>query len=194
MSEEKQTQKLIKGLQRGDTLAFDEIYRKYTKKIYSISLSYLKNKEDAEGVVQEVFLNLWRKRADLKEQGNFDSYVFTITYNTIRKQFRKLSRERKHQENYSKTISLDDDSTNTEIEYKNLLELAESAINHLPERQKLVYHLNMREGLTIKEISEKLGISIRTVENHLHRARTYLKKALSDNRLISILFVWLFIQ
>ena len=194
MSEEQQTQKLIKRLKRGDTFAFDEIYRKYTKKIYSISLSYLKNKEDAEGVVQEVFLNLWRKRADLKDQSNFDAYLFTITYNTIRKRFRKLSRERKYQENYSRTISIGDDSTNAEIEYKNLVELAETAISRLSERQKEVYHLNMQEGMTSEEISKKLGISRRTVENHLYRAKAYLKKSLSDSRLISILFVWFFIR
>lgn len=194
MTEEHPNTKLIRELQRGDAFAFDEIYRKYNKKIYSISLSYLKNREDTEGVVQEVFLNLWRKRADLKDQYNFDSYLFTITYNTIRKHFRKLTRERKYTEDYMKTISPDDDSTNAEIEYKNLLEMAETAINHLPTRQKTVYHLSMREGLSSKEISNKLGISRRTVENHLHRARAYLKKALSDNRLISLLFVWLFIH
>ena len=89
---------------------------------------------------------------------------------------------------------IDDDSTNADIEYKNLLELAETAITQLPSRQKTVYQLRIREELTSKEIAIKLGISRRTVENHLQRATTNLKKALSDNRLISFLFMWLFIQ
>jgi len=95
---------LIRGLQRGDEFAFDQIFRKYYKKTYSISLSYLRNREDAEDVVQEVFLNLWRKRTVLRDDYNFKSYLFTITYNTIRNQFRKLSRERKYTEDYMKTF------------------------------------------------------------------------------------------
>ena len=193
MSEEKHKKEIIKKLQKGDVLSFDEIYREYNKKIYSFSLSYLKNREDAEGVVQEVFLNLWRKRADMKTQYEIGSYLFTITYNTIRKHFRKLSRERKHLEEYDKTVLTEDNSTNTSIEYRNMVELAEAAIGQLPARQRNIYHL-CRDGLTSKEIAEKLGISARTVENHLYRAKSYLKKALSDNRLISLLFIWLFIR
>ena len=193
MSEEKHKKEIIKKLQKGDVLSFDEIYREYNKKIYFFSLSYLKNREDAEGVVQEVFLNLWRKRADMKTQYEIGSYLFTITYNTIRKHFRKLSRERKHLEEYDKTVLTEDDSTNTGIEYRNIVELAEAAIGQLPARQRNIYHLS-RDGLTSKEIAEKLGISARTVENHLYRAKSYLKKALSDNRLISLLFIWLFIR
>ena len=194
MSKEKYNQKLISRLKKGDVFAFDEIYGKYNKKIYSISFSYLKSKEDAEGIVQEVFLNIWRKRADLIDQYKFDSYLFTITYNMIRKYFCRLTKQRKVQEDYGKTISLDDDSTNAEIEYNNLLDLAETAINRLPVRQRTVYLLKMRKGLTNEEISRKLRISGRTVENHLHRAKGSLKKTILDDRLISLLFIWLYIQ
>lgn len=190
----KSDKEIIKNLIRGDIITFDEVYKKYHKKIYSIALSYLKSKEDAEGVVQEVYLNLWRKRAGLKEKYNFDSYLFTIAYNTIKKRFSKLSREREIQKDYVRSIPLIEDSANTETEYKNLLEHANSVINRLPERQRTVYHLSIREGLSIEEISVKLGISKRTIENHLYRAKTLLKKALSDNRLSSILFICLFIQ
>ena len=98
------------------------------------------------------------------------------------------------QKDYVRSIPLIEDSANTETEYKNLLEHANSVINRLPERQRTVYHLSIREGLSIEEISVKLGISKRTIENHLYRAKTLLKKALSDNRLSSILFICLFIQ
>lgn len=194
MSGEDTKRKIIRNLNRDDVFSFDEIYREYNKKIYSFSLSYVKNREDAEGVVQEVFLTLWRKRADINSQYDIGSYLFTITYNTIRKHFRKLSRERKHLEEYGKTVLTDDDSTNADIEYRNMVELAEAAIRHLPDRQRTIYHLSMRDGLTSKEIAEKLKISARTVENHLYRAKSSLNKALSDNRLMSLLFIWLFIQ
>lgn len=193
MTEEHPNKELIRGLKRGDSLVFDEIFKRYNKKIYSISFSFLKNRMDAEGVVQEVFLNLWRKRADLKDEHNFDSYLFTITYNTIRKCFRKLATEKKYTESYAKSISMADNSTDAEIEYGNLLEMAEKKINLLPPQQKKVYLLNMREGKTAEEISKMLGISKRTTENHLHRAKHYLKMALSEDILITLLFIYLFI-
>ena len=172
---------LIRGLQKDDIFSFEEIYRKYNRKIYSFSLGYLRNKNDAEDVVQEVFLNLWRKRSDLKVEGNIDSYLFKITYNAIRKHFRKLSRERKYLEDHGKTIDMIDDSTSTDIEYNNLLEMADTVISQLSPRQKTIYLLNIREGLSCEEISKKMGLSRRTVENHLYRATSYMKKEFSKN-------------
>ncbi|MDF1573486.1 MAG: sigma-70 family RNA polymerase sigma factor [Bacteroidales bacterium] len=193
MTSEHSNKELIRGLRRGDSFVFDEIFKKYNRKIYSISISFLKSRLDAEGVVQEVFLNLWRKRADLKDELNFDSYLFTITYNTIRKRFQKLAAEKKYTEEYVRSIPIDDNSTDSEIEYRNLLELAENKINLLPPQQKKVYLLSVREGNSAEEISKMLGISKRTAENHLHRAKDYLRKALSDDRLITLLFIYLFI-
>jgi RNA polymerase sigma-70 factor (family 1) len=169
---------LINGLKNSDVFSFNEVYRKYNRKIYAFSLSFLRNKSDAEGVVQNVFLNLWRKRADLNDQYNLDSYLYKITINTIRKHFRKLSRERKALKDYGQMTEMHDEPTIKEIEYNDMLELAEISISKLPVKQKTVYELNMLEGLSYVEIAEKLGISRRTVENHLHRAKAHLKKEL----------------
>ena len=70
MSDKINIKQLVRNLKKGDVLSFDEIYLEYNRKIYLFSLSYLKSKENAEGVVQEVFMNLWRKRTDLKEECN----------------------------------------------------------------------------------------------------------------------------
>lgn len=193
MSEDQDDKRLVRNLKNGDILAFDELYRKFNKKIYSFSLSYLKNKDEAEGIVQEVFLRLWRNRAELQSQYNIDSYLFKITYNLVMKHFRNLSREKKHLEEFSRNLPDMDDSASSDLEYQELLDLTEKAIKQLPERQKAVYQLNMRDGLTVDEISGKLGISRRTAENHLHRAKAYLKNALSDQSLKVLLFIWLFV-
>jgi len=194
LSEEDNQRNIIGSLNKGDVFCFDEIYLKYNKKIYSFTLAFLKNREDSEGVVQEVFLTLWRKRNDIKIDQDVGSYLFTITYNTIRKHFRKLARERKHLKEFSISAPTEDDSTNSGIEYQNLLENAESAIQDLPPRQKTIYNFNMQDGMSAKEIGEKLDISTKTVENHLYRAKSYLKKTILDNSLTSLLFFWLFLQ
>jgi len=178
MQEETNYKKLVRELRKGDPFSFNEIFNKFNKKIYFLSLGYLKSKEDAEGIVQEVFMTLWRKRAELKEEHNISSYLFTITFNAIKKRFRKLSREKKYIKSYVQTLNIAEDYTNIEVDNNSFLELAKKAISKLPPQQKTIYRLINEEGLTISEISDRLNISKKTVENHLHRAKTFLKKQL----------------
>ena len=128
--------KLIQELVKGDAQAFDVIFGKYNKKVYAFSLRNLKNKADAEGVVQDVFVNLWKDRAKLKEIKNLDAWIFTVCFNTIRKHFRQLMREKKHLQRFSEYSPNEDNSTVTEIEYNDLLGKAEQIIERLPDRQK----------------------------------------------------------
>jgi RNA polymerase sigma-70 factor (ECF subfamily) len=185
---------LIKQLIKGDAFAFDEIYKKYNQKVYAFSFSNLKNREDAEGVVQEVFLNLWKDRARLNKLRNMEAWIFTISFNIIRKRFRKLARERIHLANFSETSLSDDTATIAEIEYKDLLEKADKIIDKLPPRQKTIFLLSKKQGLSNTEISGKLNITNKTVENHLTRARAFLKKSFVDESLLTILFFGLFLK
>jgi len=186
--------KLIKNLIKGDAVSFDEIFERFNKKVYAFSISNLKNKQDAEEVVQEVFYYLWKDRAKLKELKSLDAWIFAISFNIIRKHFRKLARERKILENFSETKLSKDNSTVTDVEYNDLLEKAEKIIEKLPARQKNIYLLSKRQGLSNTEISTKLNITNKTVENHLSTAKTFLKRALVDERLLSLLFFWLFVK
>lgn len=185
---------LIKNLIQGDAVSFDEIFDRFNKKVYAFSLSNLKNKQDAEEVVQEVFYNLWKDRAKLKDLRSLDAWIFAISFNIIRKQFRKLARERIILQNFSEIKSPNDNSTVTEVEYADLLEKAGKIINKLPPRQKSIYLLSKREGLSNTEISTKLNITKKTVENHLTTAKTFLRRALVDEHLLSMVFFWLFLK
>jgi len=185
---------LIKNLIKGDAHSFDEIYELYNKRVYAFSFRNLKNKEDAEGVVQEVFLNLWKDRIKLKELKSLDAWIFTISFNVIRRHFRKLTRERKHLEKFKETTLTNDSSTITEVEYHDLLEKAEKIVEKLPPRQKTIYMLSKKEGLSNTEISKKLNITKKTVENYLTYAKAFIKKKLVNERLLTLLFFWLFIK
>lgn len=186
--------KLVKNLKKGDVHSFDEIFKAFNKRIYFFSFSYLKNKEEAEGIVQEVFLSLWKNRTKLKVKSDFQAYLFTITFNTIKKRFRALEREKKHLGAYSLSVHIRDDNTNPEKEYAHLNQLLEKSLEQLPPRQKEIFLLSKNEGLTAEEIASKLEISKRTVENHLFRAKTFLKGSLLDEGLLTVLFFCLFIQ
>jgi RNA polymerase sigma-70 factor (ECF subfamily) len=185
---------IIKNLKDGDVLSFDSIFKKYNKKVYYFAISYLKNKEEAEDVVQEVFMNLWKHRDQINEYYVFSKYLFKITYNAICKKFRKQASDKKQLEETLQNILIEDDSTNLDIEYNNLLETANSLISKLPSRQKSIFLLRLNEQLTNEQIAKQLKISIKTVENYLATAKTSLRKSLSDGSILSLLFFCLFFK
>lgn len=184
---------IIKKLREGDVLSFDTVYEKYHKRIYYFALGYLKNKEEAEEVLQEVFLSLWRSRGQIKEYYVFSHYLFRITFNAIHKSFRKQASERKHIDTIIKEFVPEDDSTNMDVEYNSLIDAANRIIEKLPTRQKSIFQMSVNENLTNEQIAKKLKISKKTVDNLLSNARAFIKKSLIDGRLISGLFSSLFL-
>ena len=81
--------KLVKSLKKGDVFAFNELYHKYSQKIYNFSIKHLENEEDVKDLVQEIFTKLWEKRKEIDESKSLHGYLFTITLNSIRSYFRK---------------------------------------------------------------------------------------------------------
>ena len=185
---------IVSKLKEGDVASFDDIFKKYNHRIYFFAKSYLKNKEEAEDVVQEVFLSLWRHRDQINEYYIFSQYLFKITYNATCKRLRKQASEKKHMEEIFHLASVEDHSTKLDLEYKNLLETKDLLINNLPAKQKEILRLSIDEQLTSEEIAQRLNISKKTVENYLSSARRYLRKSLNDKGMLSFLFLVLFFR
>lgn len=184
---------LIADLISGDAVAFDELYQIYHNKVYAFSYKYLQNQQESEGVVQEVFIKLWNSRGKMEEIRNLNAWLFTVTFNQIRKIFRNLEIEKRNLEGYAASLFTEDPGIHSTVEYNDLLEKTEVIIERLPPRQKEVLRMNMRYGLTGKEIADKLNINKRTVENHLSSARAFLKQALKEEKLIPLLLCWILI-
>ena len=184
----------IKQFKADDMSAFDIIYRKYSKKLYRFAYSIIKDKPDAEGIVHEVFIKVWEKRDRIDEYLSFESYLFTITYNTTISFIRRKVKEKKYIE-YLKSMQNSSIQSNIipEIEYKELKDKSEKIIGLLPLRQKQIYKLNREEGLTYKEIAAKLNISINTVETHMERALKSIRKKLGDVSIVLLILYYLFI-
>ncbi|RPH30324.1 MAG: RNA polymerase sigma-70 factor [Bacteroidales bacterium] len=183
---------IINKLKGGDVLSFDEIFEKYNKKVYYFALSYLKNKEEAEDVVQEVFMNLWKCQDQIDEYYVFSKYLFKIAYNATCKTFRKRASDRKQLEEVLQYISINDNSTKLDIEYNNLLETANLLIEKLPSRQKKILRLSIEEHLSTDQIAQKLNISKKTVENYLALAKSSIRKSFANGGILSVLFAYLF--
>lgn len=164
---------LVKQLSKGNMLAFNALFHRYGIKLYYFAYGYLKSKEESEEMVQEVFTIVWERRKDLREDLSFKSYLFTISYNIIKKHFRA----RTYLSEYYKDIAgeIVDTQTSQKVIYNSLYQFLNEIVNKLPNRRKEIFIKSRFEGLNIKEISDKLGISHKTVENQLTDALKFIR-------------------
>jgi RNA polymerase sigma-70 factor (family 1) len=185
-------QRLVRSLSKGNLLAFNSLYKEYSKRLYRFALGYLKSEAESEELVQEVFMIIWEKRSELKEELSFKSFLFTIAFNIIRKHFRTKS----YLTEYFRT-GIGDDSdiqTSQTITYDSLKQYITELVNKLPERRRDIFIKSRFEGLSTKEIAEKLEISHKTVENQLTDALKFIRTNLNKESLPVILFFTLFIS
>jgi RNA polymerase sigma factor (sigma-70 family) len=99
LKEPKSNSDLIRLLNEGDIVAFDAIYERYCNRLYGFVFRYLKNREDAEEIVQEVFLKIWEARQKIDSYSSFDSFIFTVAYNSTITLLRKRVTEQKYLDN-----------------------------------------------------------------------------------------------
>lgn len=183
---------LIIGLKKGDHRCFRIIFEKYSKPLFLFSMSYLKSKVDAENVVQEAFLKIWRNKEKLKTDKSFQNYLFTISLNLIRKYFNKSARlnELKHDVLYeTSTDKLNFDERN---DYQQLLDDLDVLIEKMPEKRKIIFIKKKIEEKSLKEISEEMSISTKTVEYHITEAMKYLREEFHKIRFLFVIFIFLF--
>jgi RNA polymerase sigma-70 factor (ECF subfamily) len=186
-------EELMQEIKADNMFAFDALYRKYSKRLYKFGYSILKSQEEAENLIQDVYLNLWENRYKVEKDSSIKSYLFTIAYNSAITIIRKKARESEFIE-YLKTLQkISEEPVNMAFEYNELTNKLEEIIKALPQRQKEVYLLHRVEGLKYNEIAERLNISMNTIENHMSRALKTIRKKLGNYSLIAILFCYLFV-
>jgi RNA polymerase sigma-70 factor (ECF subfamily) len=184
----------VKSLKQGDVKAFDDLFNKYSSRLYNFSVKYLKTSDEAEEVVQEVFLYIWDKREGLKPDNSFNAYIFTIAYNIIKKYFIKKSRDNAYKDDLIYTLLQQENNLDQTIDYKFLLEKVELIINSLPNRRKEIFIRRKYDGLSVKQIADELGISPNTVENQLASAQKQILNELQKEKLAGLIFFMLFIS
>lgn len=181
-------------LQNDDRVAFYIIYERYSKRLYGFVLRYIKQEADAEEIVQEVFLKIWEARNRIDVFSSFESFLFTIAYNTTIGLLRKRVTERKYLD-YLKTLQQPDESPggDQEVHFRELNENVHILLNRLTPRQKEIFLLSREEGLSHEEIAGKLQISVNTVKKHMVNTLAFLKSHIGTDLTAGLFFAYLFV-
>ena len=185
--------KLCDGLRKGDKRALDEVYSLYHKKIYGFALSYLKNEDDAYDVVQEVFIKIWNHRADLRKDTRIEPLIYTTTKNAVISLFRRKSTEKKYLEYLGNAVISNNLGAQELTDFGFLEEQYKLLVAQLPEKRREVFILSRQQGLTNKEISKRLGVSEKTVENQLTKALAFFRDKFGAGGFLGLLFFYLFV-
>lgn len=171
---------LILRLIEGDEDAFCELYATYKSRLIYFAMRFLKSREYAEDVFQDAFTVVWQSRRFINPDASFSSYLYTIMRNRILNQLRNAANEEKLKESIlSQALDYTED-TKREVMLNDLKSLISHALQQLTPRQREIFEMSREAQLSHKEIADKLGISVNTVQEHISTSlkliRTYLIK------------------
>jgi len=169
-------EQLVAQLKEGDARAITEIYRRYWKKLLAIAYNHIGDKDDAEEVVQTVFIKLWDKRNEVSIL-SLQSYLATaVKYSVF-----TMIRRKKRKEEVGNRFLLHHQSPDygeDKIYAHFLSQYIKGIVEELPDRCRLVFTYSREEGKTIPEIATSLDIAEKTVEAHLTKALHRIKRSL----------------
>lgn len=165
-------------LAAGDQQAFAEIIELYAGRIYAHALAYLKNRQIAEEIAQDVLLTVWQQKDKLNTISNFQGWLYVITRNKTTSAFRQML----DTDAFAVQDELDRElqGPDKKLEYKELSETLQRGIEKLPPRRKEVFRLSKIEGLTYDEIALKMGITKSSVNQHMVEALSFLRNWLQS--------------
>ncbi|HEY0669644.1 MAG TPA: RNA polymerase sigma-70 factor [Sphingobacteriaceae bacterium] len=180
---------LLELLKKDDVYAFKEIYKRYWKKVYGAAYKRLKSKELSEEIVQELFVTLWSKRQALQLRTSLSGYFYSSVSHYIIDCYRKELVRQKYRDAFKASCVPSDNSTEETYNLKELSHTIEKEVLQLPDKCRSVYELSRKENKSNKEIALHLGISEKTVENHLTKALNRLRVSLNNYLFLFILLL-----
>ena len=186
---------LLERLKKGDERAMAELAETYSSKIYQLAFRYLRNKEDAEEVTQDVLFKVYRKVGAFRGDAALSSWIYRITFNSAMSRLRTAKYQRAQEEERKATIDADGEPTmpqrhedvadwsdlaDERVLRSQLRQRVFRAILALPAIYRAPVMLRDIQGMSTEEASAMLHVKDQTLKSRLHRGRLILRKQLAD--------------
>jgi RNA polymerase sigma-70 factor (ECF subfamily) len=189
-----QDRELIARLQAGDATAVQELADRYRSRIFQLAMRYMKNREDAEEVTQDVLLKVYRKVDAFRGDAQLSSWIYRITFNTAMSRLRSTRLARAADQEHERALAAGSDERpeksfrqqadwsrmpDESVLRAQLREAVAEAIEELPEIYRAPVVLRDIQGLTTEEASSRLNVKDQTLKSRLHRGRLMLREKLN---------------
>ena len=188
---EKTDTELATLLIRDNEAAFSELYVRYKDKLYYFCLHLLKSKEEANDIVQEIFIRLWESRSFINPELSFSSFLYTMARNRILNYFRDIDIDEKVKQILSAQKITEEEAIDSKIIYTEYQMILQNAISQLPPQRQKIFNMSRIESMSHKEIAALLEMTTKGVEFHISKSTRALRLALKDYLPVSLLFFYL---
>ena len=181
---------LVKKLKDGDSFAFEVLFYKYRNKIKGFALKIVPAQIDPEEIVQEVFVRVWLKKEAIDPEKDFQSYLFSIAKHLVLDHLKSAVNRKLYfvGEHFQQDL-LEEEGLDATISEETEAKL-QKLINEIPERRREIFRLSRFEGLSYKQIAERLNISENTVDSQIRNALAFLRKEF--RKIVVLVFLYFF--
>ncbi|WP_323757036.1 RNA polymerase sigma-70 factor [Roseivirga sp.] len=159
---------LAAELKKGSNRALSQFFNENYVKVYNFCYSFLRCKEEAEEVTQDVFVKIWKSREQINVELSLNGLLFKVAKNLTLNRIRDI---KKFSDMYEISSNMQTGNTTMEeVLYREMELTLKKGIDDLPNRRKMIFELSRLEGLSNKEIGEQMNISVNTVEGQIRKA------------------------
>ncbi|MFO0417397.1 MAG: RNA polymerase sigma factor [Pseudomonadota bacterium] len=189
MTTRKTDAELVKGVLHRDESCFEELLNRYGSKVLNLAMRITRSPEDAEEILQDVFITIFTKLESFEHKAQFSSWLYRVTMNSSFMKIRARTRRRtvsiedvepniRHNWVGNRSESFDVDTMSSRHE---LREAIQNAIANLPEEYRAIFVLRDIDGLSNESVSQVLQLSVPAVKSRLHRSRILMREQLKTH-------------
>lgn len=187
-------EELVERLNFSDHAAFTEIFYRYHGALYSFALKRCREAETAEELVQDLFVNLWIKRGQLYIKSTLSGYLYIALRNLVLNHIHKQLLRDRATEVLRLVAPVPQTAPEEILIVKEIGQEVDRNLHLLPEKCRTVYELSRKQYKSNKQIAAELGITEKTVENHMNRALRFLRLSLHQLFTITIIYSLLYLR
>ncbi len=177
MSEETET--ILRNIQDGNLQEFEKLFKEYYPLLCHYALRFVKDADQAEEIVQELFCQLWENRKALEIHTSIKAYLYKATYFNSLQELRKRGIKNRYVD-YFKNHKSEQSQADHFAEENEIYNIVQRTLSNLPSRCGQIFKMSRFEGLKYREIADQLSISVKTVEANMGKALKVFRKNLKD--------------
>ena len=176
-------------LAQRDETAFEQVFKTHFKRLHAYAFTILRDEEEAEEMVQQVFFKLWERNENLSLTGSVSSYLYRAVHNESLNYIKHQKVRSNHQLHVAYSMKNEVEHPAKKVIAGELEKKIHAALNELPEQCRTIFQMSRFDELKYREIADKLGISVKTVENQMGKALKLLRAKLVDFLIFILLFI-----
>lgn len=177
---EKRDSDLIDLIKQGSEAAFEKVFRQYFKGLHAYAYTFMKDDEQAEEIVQNVFFRVWEKRGGLKTDGSVKAYLYRAVHNESLNYLKHQKTRAAFQVHYNEAAEPLAGNASEKVLTAELGQHIQKALDELPQQCRTIFQMSRFEHLKYQQIADQLNLSIKTVENQMGKALKILRLKLAE--------------